>query len=234
MLAICGMIEAMRVLLIEDDLSLARVLKRGLVAEGHAVDLAANANVALERAMRIAYDVITLDVMLPGEDGFSCCARLRDAEIWAPILMLTARDSVSDRIAGLDAGADDYLAKPFAFGELAARLRALARRTAPVRPVVLECGNLRLDPATLTAYRGAVPIALSSKEHALLEALIRRAGQVVSRQTLLEAAWDYGYEHRSNVVEVYVRYLRQKIDEPFSLKTIETIRGAGYRLRSVV
>ena len=156
---------------------------------------------------------------------------MRSEQVWAPVLMLTARDGVGDRVRGLDEGADDYLTKPFSFAELAARLRALARRTAPERPAVLEVDDLRLDPAELTAWRGGEPIALSAKEFAVLEALMRRPGQVVSRYTLLEHAWDYGYENRSNVVDVYIRYLREKIDRPFGRDSIETVRGAGYRLR---
>jgi two-component system OmpR family response regulator len=169
--------------------------------------------------------------MLPGIDGFETCRRLRDEDVWSPVLMLTARDAVEDRVEGLDGGADDYLVKPFSFAELFARLRALSRRGPVERPVVLEVGELRLDPATRQAWRGEHEISLSTKEFALLEAFMRRPGQVLSRYQLLEHAWDYEYENRSNVVDVYVRYLRRKIDRPFGADSIETVRGAGYRLR---
>jgi two-component system OmpR family response regulator len=169
--------------------------------------------------------------MLPGIDGFETCRRLRDDGVWAPVLMLTARDAISDRVAGLDGGADDYLTKPFSFVELLARLRALGRRGPVERPTVLEVGSLRLDPASRRAWRGETEVALSTKEFALLETFMRRPGDVLSRFQLLEAAWDYEYENRSNIVDVYVRYLREKIDRPFGLRSIETVRGAGYRLR---
>jgi two-component system OmpR family response regulator len=221
----------MRVLIVEDELRLARVLKRGLEADGHAVDLLVRGELALERAAQIPYDAFVLDVMLPGMDGFATCAALRAAGIWAPVLMLTARDAVDDRVRGLDSGADDYLTKPFSFAELAARLRALARRSPVERPALMEIAGLTLDPAAMTATRNGVEIKLSTKEFALLETLMRRAGQVVSRYALLEHAWDYGYENRSNVVDVYIRYLREKIDRPFGTDSIETVRGAGYRFR---
>jgi two-component system, OmpR family, response regulator len=220
-----------RVLIIEDELRLARVLKRGLEADGHAVDLLVRGELALERATVVSYDAFVLDVMLPGMDGFATCAALREAGIWAPVIMLTARDAVDDRVRGLDSGADDYLTKPFSFAELAARLRALARRSPVERPALIEAGGLALDPASMTACRDGVEVKLSTKEFALLETLMRRAGQVVSRYSLLEHAWDYGYENRSNVVDVYIRYLRQKIDRPFGTDSIETVRGAGYRFR---
>jgi two-component system OmpR family response regulator len=177
------------------------------------------------------YDAVVLDLMLPGLDGIEVCRRLRDGGVWAPVLMLTARDGVDDRVAGLDAGADDYLPKPFSFAELLARLRALVRRGAGERPAVLEVGDLRLDPATRRAWRGEVEVKLSAKEFALLEAFMRRPGDVLSRYQLLEHAWDYGYENRSNVVDVYVRYLRDKVDRPVGRASIETVRGVGYRLR---
>jgi two-component system OmpR family response regulator len=177
------------------------------------------------------YDVIVLDVMLPGIDGFETCARLRQSGIWAPVLMLTARDSVDDRVAGLDTGADDYLVKPFAFAELLARLRALARRGDSERPNVLEIGDLRLDPATREVRRGESEIPLSAKEFALLETFMRRPGEVLSRLHLLEHAWDFAYENRSNIVDVYVSRLRRKIDQPFGRRSLETVRRAGYRLR---
>jgi len=172
-----------------------------------------------------------LDVMLPGLSGFETCRRLRSSGVWAPVLMLTARDSVEDRVAGLDTGADDYLVKPFAFAELLARLRALGRRGGDERPVVLEVGDLRLDPATRRVSRGSSDIQLSAKEFALLETFMRRPGEVLSRLHLLEHAWDFAYENRSNIVDVYVRRLRMKIDEPFGRRSLETVRGAGYRLR---
>ena len=209
-----------------------RLLRRGLTEEGHATDVAPTGDEALWRAQAIPYDAVVLDVMLPGVDGFEVCRRLRAAEVWSPVLMLTARDAVEDRVEGLDAGADDYLLKPFAFDELLARLRALARRGAVERPAVLEVGDLRLDPATRGVRRGEVDVDLSAKEYALLETFMRRPGQVLSRLDLLEHAWDYGYENRSNVVDVYVRYLRDKIDRPFGRASLETVRGAGYRLRA--
>ena len=177
------------------------------------------------------YDAIVLDVMLPGIDGFETCRRLRGEGVWSPVLMLTARDAVEDRVAGLDGGADDYLTKPFSFAELLARLRALARRPPAERPVLLEVGDLRLDPATREVWRGDREIRLSAREFGLLETFMRRPGQVFTQPQLLDAAWDLGYEQRSNVVDVYVRYLRDKIDRPFGRESLETIRGVGYRLR---
>jgi two-component system OmpR family response regulator len=169
--------------------------------------------------------------MLPDIDGFETCRRLRAEGRWAPIVMLTARDAVEDRVAGLDQGADDYMTKPFSLAELLARLRALTRRGPIERPAVLEAGGLRLDPATRQVWRGDAEISLTAREFALLEAFMRRPGQVLSQLQLLDAAWDLGYEQRSNVVEVYVRYLREKIDRPFGAASLETVRGAGYRLR---
>jgi two-component system, OmpR family, response regulator len=221
----------MRVLIVEDEPKMAGLLRRGLVAEGMAVDLARLGEDAVPRAEATDYDVIVLDVMLPGIDGFEVCRRLRDADVWAPVLMLTARDAVRDRVAGLDSGADDYLTKPFSYAELLARLRALVRRGDAERPVVLQVGGLRLDPATRQVWRGDTEIALSAKEFAVLETFMRRPGQVLSRFDLLEHAWDYEYENRSNVVDAYVRLLRKKIDKPFGTESIETVRGAGYRLR---
>jgi two-component system OmpR family response regulator len=171
-----------------------------------------------------------LDVMLPGIDGFETCRRLRQDGVWAPVLMLTARDAIDDRVAGLDGGADDYLTKPFSFAELLARLRALARRGPVERPTVLEVGDLRLDPAARRVWRGDVEVSLSAKEFQLLETFMRHPGEVLSRYQLLEHAWDYDYENRSNIVDVYVRYLRDKVDRPFGRKSLETVRGAGYRL----
>ena len=221
----------MRILVVEDELKMASLLRRGLVEEGHAVDVARTGDDALALAPIAAYDAIVLDLMLPGMDGFEVCRRLRGIGIWAPVLMLTARDAVEDRVAGLDAGADDYLPKPFSFAELLARLRALVRRGTPERPALLEVGDLRLDPATRRAWRGETEIVLSAKEFALLETFMRRPGLALSRVQLLEHAWDYAFENRSNVVDVYVRYLREKIDRPFGVDSLETVRGVGYRLR---
>jgi two-component system OmpR family response regulator len=222
----------MRVLVVEDEVKMGGLLARGLREEGHAADVTRSGDDALWMAAAIDYDAIVLDVMLPGRDGFEVCRTLRERGVWSPVLMLTARDAVEDRIAGLDAGADDYLPKPFAFGELLARLRALARRGAAERPAVLEAGDLRLDPATRRVTRGGREIALSAKEFALLETFMRRSGEVLSRSRLLEHVWDFDYEQRSNVVDVYVRYLREKVDRPFGRDSIETVRGVGYRFRA--
>jgi two-component system OmpR family response regulator len=221
----------MRILVVEDEAKMASLMRRGLREEGMAADIAASGEDALWMAASADYDAIVLDLMLPGIDGFETCRRLRADGVWAPILILTARDSVEDRVAGLDGGADDYLTKPFSFAELFARLRALCRRGPVERPPVLEAGGLRLDPATRQAWRGDVEIELSAKEFALLEAFMRRPGHVLTRLQLLDHAWDYEYENRSNVVDVYVRYLREKIDRPFGVKTLQTVRGSGYRLR---
>jgi two-component system OmpR family response regulator len=223
--------SSMRILVVEDELKMAGLLRRGLVEEGHAVDVTRTGDDAVWMAAATEYDAIVLDLMLPGIDGVEACRRMRESGVWAPVLMLTARDGVDDRVAGLDAGADDYLRKPFSFAELLARLRALVRRGSVERPVVLEVGDLRLDPATRKTWRGDTEVHLSPKEFALLEAFMRRPGQVLSRYQLLEHAWDYAYENRSNVVDVYVRYLRAKIDRPFGRESLETIRGVGYRLR---
>jgi two-component system OmpR family response regulator len=221
----------MRVLIVEDEVKMARLVRRGLVEEGHAADVAATGEDAVWMAEAHPYDAIVLDVMLPGLSGFETCRTLRNNGVWAPVLMLTARDAVDDRVAGLDAGADDYLTKPFSFAELLARLRALARRGGVERPTKLVVGDLRLDPASRRAWRGDTEIGLSPKEFALLETFMRRPGEVLSRLQLLEHAWDFAYENRSNVVDVYVRYLREKIDRPFGSDSIETVRGVGYRLR---
>ena len=221
----------MRVLVVEDEVKMGSLLRRGLQEEGHAADVARTGDDALWMAAAVDYDAIVLDVMLPGRNGFEVCRELRERGVWAPVLMLTARTAVEDRISGLDAGADDYLPKPFAFGELLARLRALARRGSPERPSVLEAGGLRLDPSTHQVWRGETEIELSTKEFALLETFMRRPGQVLSRYQLLEHAWDIAYENKSNVVDVYVRYLREKVDRPFGVESLETVRGAGYRLR---
>ena len=221
----------MRVLVVEDEIKMASLIRRGLRSEGLAADVAIKGEDALWMAGSTGYDAIVLDVMLPGIDGFETCRRLRRDGVWSPVLMLTARDAVEDRVAGLDGGADDYLTKPFSFAELLARLRALARRGPVERPVQLEVGGLRMDPATRQVWRGEEEISLSAKEFALLETFMRRPGEVLSRYQLLEHAWDYDYENRSNVVDVYVRYLREKVDRPFDADSIETVRGAGYRLR---
>ena len=221
----------MRILVVEDDPKMAGLLRRGLLEEGHAPDVARVGDDALWMARAVEYDAIVLDLLLPGLDGIEVCRRLREGGVWSPILMLTARDGVEDRVAGLDAGADDYLPKPFSFSELLARLRALVRRGSPERPAVLDVGDLRLDPAGRQVWRGETEIHLSAKEFALLETFMRRPGDVLSRDLLLEHAWDYGYENRSNVVDVYVRYLREKIDRPFERDSLETVRGMGYRLR---
>jgi two-component system, OmpR family, response regulator len=217
----------MRVLIIEDELRMASLIRRGLLEEGLAADVAASGEDALWMAEAHDYDAIVLDVMLPGINGFETCRRLRANDVWAPVLMLTARDAVEDRVAGLDTGADDYLVKPFAFAELLARLRALARRGDPERPNVLQVGDLTLDPAAREVRRGDDEIRLSAKEFSLLETFMRRPGEVLSRLHLLEHAWDFAYENRSNIVDVYVRRLRQKLGNGF----LETVRGTGYRLR---
>ena len=221
----------MRVLVVEDELRMASVIRRSLAREGVATDVTARGEESLEMAAAVDYDAIILDVMLPDMSGFEACRAMRERGVWAPVLMLTARDAVADRVAGLDSGADDYLVKPFALAELHARLRSLARRGRPERPAVLEVGDLRLDPARREVSRGGVDIQLSAKEFALLETLMRRPGEVLSRLELIEHAWDLAYEARSNVVEVYVRRLRERVDRPFGRASIETVRGVGYRLR---
>ena len=222
----------MRVLVVEDEVKLASLIRRGLRDEGMLADVAVKGEDALWMAGATDYDVIVLDVMLPGLDGFQVVRRLRADGVWSPVLMLTARDAIEDRVAGLEGGADDYLVKPFAFEELVARLRALSRRGSVERATVLQAGDLSLDPATRAVRRGDADIPLSAKEYALLETFMRRPGQVLDRYQLLEHAWDGEYENRSNVVDVYVRYLREKVDRPFGVESIETVRGAGYRLRT--
>ncbi len=220
----------MRFLIVEDKAKLAALLARGLEREGLAVDTAGSGEDALWMAGSTEYDGIVLDVMLPGIDGYEACRRLRREQVWTPILMLTARDAIEDRIEGLDVGADDYLVKPFSFAELLARLRALVRRAPVERAPVLEVGELRLDPATRRVWQGDRELVLSGKEFALLETFMRRPDEVLTRLTLLEHAWDGAYENRSNVIDVYVRRLREKIDRPSGTQTLQTIRGAGYRL----
>jgi two-component system OmpR family response regulator len=219
-----------RLLLVEDDPKLAAALGRGLRGEGFAVDTVGDGDAALMQAAVYAYDAIVLDLMLPRRDGFDVCRTLRQREVWSPVLMLTARVGVSDRIAGLDAGADDYLAKPFAFGELLARLRALTRRTPPERPARLEVGDLVVDPAAHAVARAGRDVELTAREFAVLEFLARRAGEVVRRTTLLEHVWDENYTGSTNVVDVYVGYLRRKLEEPFGRPLIRTVRGVGFCL----
>ncbi|MEJ7703639.1 MAG: response regulator transcription factor [Geodermatophilaceae bacterium] len=221
----------MRVLLVEDDVRMAAAMHRALRGAGVVADVAATSDDALWMVRAASYDAMVLDVMLPDVDGFETCRLLRADGVWVPVIMVTARDAIEDRVRGLDAGADDYLTKPFSLAELLARLRALARRDPVERPPVIEVGSLRLDPASRQAWRGDTEVELSAREFALLETFLRRAGQVLSQQQLLDAAWDFDYEHRSNVVEVYVRYLREKIDRPFEVRSLETVRGIGYRLR---
>jgi two-component system, OmpR family, response regulator len=223
--------EGVRVLVVEDDVRMAAAIRRGLRFEGLVVDVAGGGEEALRKVGATDYDALVLDVLLPDVDGFETCRRLRAGGIWLPVLMLTARDSVEDRVRGLDGGADDYLTKPFSLAELVARLRALVRRGPVERPTVLEVGDLRLDPATREVWRGEHAIDLSAREFGLMETFMRRPGQVFTQPQLLDAAWDLGYEQRSNVVEVYVRYLREKVDRPFGVESIETVRGVGYRLR---
>jgi two-component system OmpR family response regulator len=221
----------MRVLVVEDEMRAAGLLRRGLAEEGYSVDIAVDGPDAVWRASEFSYDAVVLDVMLPGYDGIEVCRRLRSGGRWAPVLMLTARDDLAARVRGLDSGADDYLAKPFSFDELFARLRALIRRGVPERPAELHCGGLWLDPATRQAWRGEAQLELSPKEFALLELFLRHPGQVLTRTRILEHVWDYTYDGVSNVVDQYVGYLRRKIDRPFGITQLETVRGAGYRLR---
>ncbi len=210
---------------------MAALVARALREEGHAADVTGNGEDALWMAQAAPYDAIVLDVMLPGADGFEVLRGLRARRVWTPVLMLTARDAVSDRVGGLDSGADDYLTKPFSFEELLARLRAIARRGPVERPTVLEVGDLRLDPAAHRAWRGESELDLSAREFALLELFMRNPGHTLTRLQLLEGAWDMAFESRSNVVDVYIRYLREKVDRPFGRSSIETVRGVGYRLR---
>ncbi|HZD65381.1 MAG TPA: response regulator transcription factor [Acidimicrobiales bacterium] len=221
----------MRLLVVEDDIRMAALLKRGLEEEGHAVDMAGDGPGAVWMGSENDYAAIVLDVMLPGFDGFEVCRQLRQARNWAPIVVLTARNEVADRVEGLDAGADDYLAKPFSFAELSARVRALIRRGSQERPVVVSVGDLHLDPARRRAFRGDAELSLSAKEFSLLELFMRHPGTVLTRTRILEHVWDFAYEGTSNVVDQYVAYLRRKIDRPFGRGDLETVRGVGYRLR---
>jgi len=225
-------VRSMRVLVVEDELKLAGLLRQGLEDEGLGVDVATTGEQAVTSALATEYDAILLDVVLPGWDGFEVCRRLRQEEVWSPTLMLTARGDVESRVRGLDSGADDYLVKPFSFDELLARLRALVRRAVAPRPPVIEVDDLRLDPGARRVWRGQTEVELTAREFALLETLMRRPGQVLSRFELLEHVWSGSYENRSNVIDVYIAYLRDKIDRPFGRRSLETVRGAGYRLRA--
>jgi DNA-binding response OmpR family regulator len=220
----------MRILVVEDEKRLAAGLKKGLEAEGFAVDVALDGTDGLWLARENPYDVVVLDILLPGVNGFRVCSTLRDEGNWTPILMLTAKDGEFDQVEALDSGADDYLTKPFSYVVLLARLRALVRRGGRERPSVLEAGDLRLDPAQRRAWRGEQALGLTARELSLLEYLLRRKGDVVSKRDILEHVWDYDFEGDPNIVEVYIRRLRNKLDRPFERQAIETMRGAGYRL----
>ena len=216
--------------MVEDDRKMAAAMHRGLQTAGMVVDVTQSGSDAEWMVHAAEYQALILDVMLPDLDGFELCQRLRTKKVQVPIIMVTARDSVEDRVRGLDVGADDYLVKPFSLAELLARLRALDRRGPQQKPAVLQVGSLRLDPGSRRVWRGDVEVDLTAKEFSLLERFMSHPGQVLSYQSLLDAGWDLGYEHRSNVVEVYIRYLREKIDRPFGVKSLETVRGVGYRL----
>lgn len=222
----------MRLLVVEDDVKMVSLLRRGLEREGYAVDVVGDGEDAVWAGREFPYDAVVLDAVIPPPDGFEVCRKLREEGKWMPVIMLTARGAVDDRIRGLDAGADDYLAKPFSFAELLARLRALLRRDTGERPTVLQAGDLVMDPARHTVRRGDTPVPLSAREFSLLELLLRRKDDVLSRTEIIEHVWDFAYAGTSNVVDVYVRYLRDKVDRPFGRAAIETVRGAGYRLRS--
>ena len=220
----------MRLLIVEDEVRLATALQRGLAAEGFAVDLAHDGPAGLARAREGGYDAVVLDVMLPGLSGYRVCQELRAAQNWVPVLMLSAKDGEYDQADGLDVGADDYLTKPFSFVVLVARLRALIRRGAPPRPVVLAAGDLTLNPASRQVARGGTDITLTAREFAVLEYLMRHAGEVVAKADILRNVWDQHYDGDPNVVEVYIGYLRRKIDTPFDRQAVRTVRGAGYLL----
>jgi two-component system OmpR family response regulator len=222
----------MRILIVDHDIRLASLIRRRLRTDGLLADVAVKGEDALWMAASSPYDAITLDMLLPGMGGLEVCRRLRADRVQTPILMLTARDAVEDRIAGLDAGADDYLVKPFDFRELRARLRAVSRRGPVERATVLNVAGIELDPATRRVRRGGEEVSLSMKEFQVLEVFMNHPDQVLSRYQLLEGAWDNGYNHRSNVIDVYVRYLREKLDRSFGADSLETVRGVGYRLRS--
>jgi len=220
----------MRLLVVEDERALAAGLRAGLEAEGFAVDLAADGVDGLWMAGEHSYDAILLDLMLPGLDGYRVCRRLREARIWTPVLVLTARDQEHDEVDSLDAGADDYMSKPFSFPVLLARLRSLMRRGTGERPAVLTAGDLRLDPAAKRAWRGDDEVALTVRELALLEFLMRRCGDVVSKRLILDHVWGDDFDGNANIVEVYIGHLRNKVDRPFDRDSIQTVRGAGYRV----
>jgi two-component system OmpR family response regulator len=220
-----------RVLVIEDEPKLAALMASGLEEEGYAVDETGSGLEAVWFATEHHYDVILLDLGLEDIDGVEVCRRLRREEVWAPIIVVTARDDVPDRVALLDLGADDYLVKPISFDELLARIRAVVRRGNPQRPSILSAGDLVLDPATKRVARGVTEILLTAKEFSLLEYFLRNLDRVLARTELVEHVWDFAFDGDSRIVDVYVRYLRQKIDEPFGTQTIETVRGMGYRLR---
>jgi two-component system OmpR family response regulator len=222
----------MRLLVVEDSAKMADLLRRGLTEEGYAVDVARTGEDGVWLATETVFDAIVLDIGLPDIDGFEVCRRLREAERWPPLLMLTARDDIADRVIGLDAGADDYLTKPFAFEELFARIRSLVRRGPRDRAPVVEVGDLALDPAAHTVQRGAAPIELTAKEFALLHYFMDHPGEALTRSRLLEHVWDFAFDGDPNVVDVYVGYLRDKIDRPFGRQSLETVRGVGYRLLS--
>ena len=225
-----GRESAVRLLVVEDEARLAEGLKRGLEAEGFAVDVASNGVDGLWFVRENRYAVVLLDIMLPGMSGYTLCRTLRDEGDWTPVLMLTAKDGDWDQVEALDTGADDYLTKPFSFAVLVARVRALIRRGSAPRPAVLEAGDLSLDPASRGVQRGDVRIDLTTREFAVLEVLIRRAGEVVSKAEILDGVWDFEFDGDPNIVEVYIRHLRNKVDRPFGRASIETLRGAGYRL----
>jgi two-component system, OmpR family, response regulator len=220
----------MRVLVVEDEVALAEGIRRGLEAEGFATDVAHDGTDGLSMALEHDYDAIVLDIMLPGLNGYKVCAAIRESEVWTPILMLTAKDGEYDEAEALDTGADDYVTKPFSYVALVARLRALMRRGATERPNVLEAGDLRFDPGARRTWRGETEVRLTSREASLLEYLMRRAGEVVSKTEILDHVWDDRFDGDLNIVEVYVRHLRNKLDRPFGRESIETVRGAGYRL----
>jgi DNA-binding response OmpR family regulator len=220
----------MRILLVEDEWPFARAVRRGLEAEGFVVELAGDGREGLRLANDRPYDAVVLDIMLPGMNGYRVCAAMREADNWTPVLMLTAKDGELDEAEALDTGADDFLSKPFSFVVLVARLRALARRGRQARPTVLEAGDLKLDPAGHRAWRGSAEIDLTAREFALLELLMRRRGEVLTRREILDEVWDFGFDSDSNIVEVYVGYLRRKVDLPFGRRAIQTVRGVGYRM----
>ena len=220
----------MRILVVEDEAKTAAAIRRGLEAEGYAIDIAPDGAEGLWLAEQNPYDVVILDIMLPELSGYELCARLREAGDWTPILMLTAKDGELDEAHALDTGADDFLTKPFSFVVLLARVRALLRRGKAERPAVLSAADLRLDPAAHRCWRGDAEVALTAREFAVLEYLLRHAGDVVSKAAILENVWDFNFDGDPNIVEVYIRHLRMKLDEPFASRLIETVRGAGYRL----